>query len=74
MWTPVTTFIEQNYKYIYKILNIKICTNMHNKKKEYIFGILSYAISKDTISLCAAATMHTLYKALPMYSIQREVC
>ena len=22
-------------------------------------------LSKDTISLCAAATMHTLYKALP---------
>ena len=46
---------------------------MH-KKKENIFGVLKLVFQIDEIALFAAATMHTPYKALPMYSVKREVC
>ena len=47
---------------------------MYALKKGKYFWCFKLFFQIDAISSCAAATMHTPYKALPMYSVKREVC
>ena len=46
---------------------------MHNKKKEYIFGILSYAIKRYYLIVCSCHHAHTIQSATNVFNQTRSL-